>query len=80
MNKYKEALEAMCKRCSNNFICKGTGCQPKKDLKELIERDEPKKLVKNCCPNCNWELPQSALFLKTRCWNCGQKIDWSDDE
>ena len=32
------------------------------------------------CPCCEFRLPDSLVFLKTRCWNCGQKLDWSDEE
>ena len=37
MEKYKAALETMCKRCINYDACQGTGCGPKKDLAELIK-------------------------------------------
>ena len=30
------------------------------------------------CPCCEFRFPDSLVFLKTRCWNCGQKLDWSD--
>ena len=32
------------------------------------------------CPCCEFGFPDSLVFLKTRCWNCGQKLDWSDEE
>ena len=32
------------------------------------------------CPCCGFRFPDSLVFLKTRCWNCGQKLDWSDEE
>ena len=32
------------------------------------------------CPCCEFRFPDSFVFLKTRCWNCGQKLDWSDEE
>lgn len=34
---YNIALEIMCAHCINYEVCGGTGCQPKKDLEELIE-------------------------------------------
>lgn len=50
MEKYKAALETMCKRCENYEVCQGTGCGPKKELadaiqllksqKEIIEQNE----------------------------------------
>ena len=32
------------------------------------------------CPCREFRFPDSLVFLKTRCWNCGQKLDWSDEE
>ena len=32
------------------------------------------------CTCCEFRFPDSIVFLKTRCWNCGQKLDWSDEE
>ena len=32
------------------------------------------------CPCCEFRFPDSLVFLKTRCWNCGQKLDWNDEE
>ena len=31
------------------------------------------------CPCCEFRFPDSLVFLKTRCWNCGQKLDWSEE-
>lgn len=36
-DKLLEYLEIMCKRCTNNEICQGTGCTPKKEIKKYIE-------------------------------------------
>lgn len=33
--KYNEAIETMCKRCTNYDVCQGTGCEPKKTLAEF---------------------------------------------
>ena len=32
------------------------------------------------CPCCEFRFPDSLVFLKTRCWNCGQNLDWSAKE
>ena len=45
MEKYKAALETMCKRCIDYEACRGTGCGRKKDLQELIEDIEVEKKV-----------------------------------
>lgn len=39
----KEALETMCRRCTNYEMCQGTGCNPKNVLSELVEKQIPKK-------------------------------------
>ena len=30
----------MCKRCINHEMCQGTGCKPKNDLQELIDKNK----------------------------------------
>ena len=57
---------------------------------QALEKQIPKKpiLANNMmtkdkflmCPCCEFRFPDSLVFLKTRCWNCGQKLDWSDEE
>ena len=53
---------------------------------QALEKQIPKKpiLANNMmtkdkflmCPCCKFRLPDSLVFLKTGCWNCGQKLDW----
>lgn len=81
----------MCKRCTNHFACQGTGCQPKKDLQELVDRATPKKVIIEqytpvYCPSCGEELSESLgdgyyeyyTHLDV-CPNkeCRQVLDWS---
>lgn len=71
----KEALEIMCRRCKNFEMCQGTGCEPRKKLIELVERDTPKKVVyDNCvgliCPVCS----TNVNYAENYCTNCGQAI------
>ena len=40
---YKEALDAMCRRCGNYAMCQGTGCHPKRLLAEMIENQVTKE-------------------------------------
>ena len=57
---------------------------------QAIEKQVPKKpifannmMTKDkflMCPCYEFRLPDSLVFLKTRCWNCRQKLDWSDEE
>ena len=39
-DKLLEYLEIMCKRCTNHEICQGTGCTPKKEIREHIEKGQ----------------------------------------
>ena len=49
--------------------------------KEALEKQIPKKVTKSACPSCN------RIFLFRHgekrkgdyCDNCGQALDWSDD-
>lgn len=77
MNKYQEALETMCKRCINHEMCQGTGCQPKKDLQELVERATPKKPI----DRTKYEDRSNGFFeyhgetlRDIRCPNCNKRI------
>ena len=36
----KEALEIMCERCINHEVCCGTGCEPKRIIKEALIKTE----------------------------------------
>ena len=82
MNKYQEALNDMYAVLNDS----NRWCERKSLLQELVDKETPMKprfahldkINMNIygCPNCK------ALASKThpRCPNCGQKIDWSDDD
>jgi len=60
MNKYRESLENMCKKCQNHEMCMGTGCHDYKTLEELI--DCKNELCLKCglykedkCKGCKYE-------------------------
>lgn len=81
---YQEALNTMCENCINHEICKGTGCEPKKYLGELVDRATPKKGYAyssdgkrwvEMCPTCNIEL---TVDWGMPCDICGQAIDYED--
>ena len=74
---YKEALDAMCRRCRNYAMCQGTGCHPKKVLAELIEKQTPKKPNgvyddEPLCPHCQEVIEDGDAM----CEACHQLIDW----
>lgn len=41
-----EALNTMCERCYNHEVCMGTGCEPKKTLEALVQKNTSKKIIK----------------------------------
>ena len=57
-------------------------------LQELVDKETPMKTFQNeyldthenvyvgICPKCKNENPQ--FKHQNYCWNCGQKLDWSD--
>lgn len=57
------------------------------ELREAKQRQVPKKPTEDvyhhkCCPNCDWVVFQDewgGRYLP-HCENCGQKIDWSEEE
>lgn len=32
-----------------------------------------------CCPTCSWVFPENLIESKTRCWKCGQSLDWKEE-
>lgn len=83
----QEALNIMCERCSVHDVCQGTGCTPRAMLQELVDRATPKKpygtngdwanLSMNRCPYCKaYPLSPNDDY----CPNCGQAIDWSEED
>lgn len=60
-----------------------------KTLQELVDKATPKEVIVDDseyekygendykCPSCNsWLRPD--IFIEKHCFNCGQKIDWSE--
>ena len=46
----------------------------RKALQELIDKDTPKKLENDKCPECQSEFE----YMTSYCSLCGQSIDWDD--
>lgn len=89
MNKYQEALdnlvhcksETKCKECRHKDRC--TMDRDYKILKELVDKETPKKVVEweiakpiTRCPKCGAGLARKDSY----CWNCGQKIHFEESE
>ena len=94
MNKYQEALATMCYKCHIHSSCKSKNCVPINILLELVDKATPNKpsyeadgydengeLIYDTwiCPNCDkkYEVDYDEY---DHCPNCGQAIDWSDEE
>ncbi len=90
MSKYQEALEKIKEELEfgSRFDYDVYFKKEVKLLQELVERVTPKKpIVKNefydelygdikYCPNCN----SMFEYMDEYCSECGQNIDWSEDE
>ena len=83
INNIKYRMEAACE-----MVGKGENGKAFEDLEMAIkslEKQIPKKLKHEVCPNCSTNNdviikhlgnPQAHKFVY--CWNCGQKLDWSE--
>lgn len=93
MNKYEDALDDICCEC-NSFEDKrcyiekvwGEKCESYITLKELVDKETPKKVKKKIkavspihdivigtCLNCGEEdLKENCNY----CSNCGQRLEW----
>ena len=49
---------------------------------EALEKQIPKKVTKSACPSCNriFLFRHSEKRKGDYCDNCGQALDWSDEE
>ena len=58
------------------------------EIADLLEKQIPKKAIKdeynyNCCPNCGWIVSYDEGWGEKyvpHCENCGQALDWSDED
>ena len=87
MNKYQEALDELFDNATNGeplYVKQKyfNGIQEcKNELQELVDKATPKKPMyakrypSSSCPNCFSNLGDNKY-----CRDCGQAIDWSEDE
>ena len=82
MNEYEIALNNILKRVppmrkdgqSMTFIESYT------KLQELVDKETPMKVIHfHHCPKCEANVSDEMSLDKHYCSNCGQKIDWSDE-
>lgn len=93
MSKYQEALNNVRKFEREHNMSKFGDVvpQPNSDtLQELVDKETPIKPIntvfldthKNVkvgnCPNCKDD--NLHFWHQKYCWNCGQKLDWSDTD
>lgn len=95
MNKYEDALMTLfCKAHTNDEVCEANKCTKDESclecniqkafekLQELVEKATPKKVKifiafgERLCPNCR----NHMIDLYKYCPDCGQALDWSDEE
>ena len=89
MNKYQEALNRIKVhvpeyKLINNHIVEVDKHSDLCKLQELVDRETPMKPIElinderstthNCCPKCEVEVDFRY------CSDCGQRLDWSDEE
>ena len=85
------ALIAMCEKCVNHEMCKGTGCSDKKTLQKLVSKDVPAKVIFErqvgyisghitdlpICPNCGVVFSNEVEKIQPEyCPKCGQHLIW----
>ena len=84
MNKYQEALNAVEKIFYGTF--QGYIDENEVEaIRELVDKATPMKpIAYSECPVCDenvfYETKKGNYKCFTYCTNCGQKIDWSEDE
>ena len=47
---------------------------------EALEKQVPKKPVKLNCPRCRFNGIDNSWWVFTYCPECGQRIDWGEEE
>ena len=85
------ALIAMCEKCVNHEMCKGTGCSDKKTLQKLVSKDVPAKVIFErqvgyisghitdlpICPSCGVIFSNEVEKIHPEyCPKCGQHLIW----
>ena len=86
MSKYEEALDKLVHYLVP-FHCTATKENAKmindclNTFKELVDKETAKKIIyeerppyQAHCPRCNGRVADNIKY----CWNCGQRLDWSD--
>lgn len=85
------ALIAMCEKCVNHEMCKGTGCSDKRTLQKLVSKNMPAKVIFErqvgyisghitdlpICPSCGIVFSNEVEKIQPEyCPKCGQHLIW----
>lgn len=79
MNKELEALNDIRKVLEEAYKFPLNLTPQYKFIYEALKRNEPMKVIVgffDYCPKCGETLRRFHIY----CYNCGQKLDWSDDK
>ena len=84
MNKYQEAFVKIKYITNYDIRAFDDNNEEIKLIQELVDKATPKKPIDNSwsfsCPNCeNLEVINNGVGYKY-CKNCGQALDWSEDD
>ena len=73
--------EQVCKHCCewDNSLRHCNTC-PTDTAKKALEKQVPKKPVKLNCPRCRFNGIDNSWWVFTYCPECGQRIDWGEEE
>ena len=82
MNKHQEALNFL------DWHCEVSHVEQQDLLQKLVDKETPMKPKRNLllCPTCNSDIGVAldysgeVISKDNYCCECGQKIDWSDDD
>ena len=93
MNKYQEALNNIvksccpncdtdgCKDCTLEKTCNATAKKWVDTLQELVDKAEPTNpplIWDHANPKNRCSCSSGVIPAHSYCWNCGQKLDWSE--
>ena len=73
--------EHLCKHCCEwDKSLRHCNTCPTDTAKKALEKQVPKKPVKLNCPRCRFNGIDNSWWVFTYCPECGQRIDWGEEE
>ena len=82
-NKYQEALNALYKNINiyTGFDLSKQNRENLTTLQQLVDKETPMKpsmIWEHADPKTRCKCSAGIIPAHNYCWNCGQKLDWSD--